>query len=215
MANVQLAAVVLSLLAITSCVCATKINVRNQCSFAVTACDQGQGSGVTCYALQNGGQQQKDVGASWPGGLFWGFPSGSGDAGQGNAAKPQANLAEFTIGSNGQDYYDLSNVNAYNLPLMINPTNTNGDTISGSHCGTLSCTINNLNSFCQAPNRLTGTPGNGCYNVDGPGNNPTAGTQAFKNACPSSYAYSKDDTGNPPVVYACKAGSDYEVVFCP
>ncbi|KAG0623197.1 hypothetical protein M758_3G155700 [Ceratodon purpureus] len=215
MAKVQLVAIVLSLLAMSSCVYATKINVRNQCPFVVSACDEAKGSSVTCYALQGGGSRQKDVGASWVAGLIWGFPSDSGDSGQGVAAKPQANLAEFTIGANGMDSYDLSNVNAYNLPLMINPTNTNGDTRSGSHCGTLTCTIPDLNSFCQAPNRLTGGPGNGCYNTNGTGDFSTAGTQAFKNACPSSYSYSKDDTNNPPVVYACKAGSDYEVVFCP
>ena len=89
---------------------ATKINVRNQCPFVVSACDEAKGSGVTCYALQVGGSRQKDVGASWVAGLIWGFPSDSGDSGQGTAAKPQANLAEFTIGANGMDSYDLSNV---------------------------------------------------------------------------------------------------------
>ena len=108
-------------LQLTFAFAATKINVRNQCAFVVSACDQGGGSGVTCYALQNGGQRQKDVGASWPGGLIWGFPSGSGDSNQGNNAKPQANLAEFTIGSNGQDYYDLSNVVSVITGYLHNP----------------------------------------------------------------------------------------------
>jgi len=87
----------------------TTINVRSQCSFALTACDQAQGTGVTCYVLNNGGSHVITV-DTWPGGLVWGFPGASGDPVQGNNAKPQANLAEFTIGSNGQDSYDLSNV---------------------------------------------------------------------------------------------------------
>jgi hypothetical protein len=91
-------------------VCSHLNNVRNKCPFPVTACDQAQGSGVTCYALQNGGQRGRNVGTTWTGGLVWGFPSGSGDPNQGNAAKPQANLAEITINAGGQDFYDLSNV---------------------------------------------------------------------------------------------------------
>lgn len=98
---------------------------------------------------------------------------------------------------------------------MINPTNTNGDPRTGSNCGTPSCTISDVNGFCKAPNRLTGGPGNGCYNTDGPGTVATDGTRAFKAVCSSSYSYSKDDTNNPPVVFSCKTGSDYEVVFCP
>lgn len=81
-----------------------------QCPFPVTACDQAQGSGVTCYALQNGGQRGRNVGTTWTGGLVRGLLSGSGDPDQGNAAKPQANLAEITINASGQDLYDLSNV---------------------------------------------------------------------------------------------------------
>ncbi|KAG0583697.1 hypothetical protein KC19_3G156000 [Ceratodon purpureus] len=72
MAKVQLVAMVLSLLAMSSCVYATKINVRNQCPFVVSACDEAKGSGVTCYALQVGGSRLKDVGASWVAGLIWG-----------------------------------------------------------------------------------------------------------------------------------------------
>lgn len=112
---------------------------------------------------------------------------------------------------------DIPVQNAYNLPLMINPTFiADGGSPDGLHCGTPSCTISDLASFCQAPNTLTGAPGNGCYNTDGTGDVATAGTMAFKNACPSSYSYSKDDVNtNPGVVYGCNLGSNYEVVFCP
>lgn len=91
-------------------IAATEINIRNQCSFVVSACDQAKGTGVTCSALPNGGSKLLDVGSVWVGGLIWGFPSDSADPNQGNLAKPQANVAEFTIGQNGQDSYDLSNV---------------------------------------------------------------------------------------------------------
>lgn len=209
--NTPLAAMLLMLLALANSAHATTINVRSQCSYALTACDQAAGTGVTCYALQNGGSHLLDVGSVWEGGLIWGYPGT--DTSQGNLAKPQANLAEFTIGLNGQDFYDLSNVEAYNLPLEIHPTViAGGGQPDGLHCGSPSCTIPNLSSFCQAPNYLTGPPGDGCKNADGPGTVATDGTRAFKNACPSSYSYSQDDAND---VYACNLGSDYEVVFCP
>lgn len=206
---------VLTLLAISSSVQGTTINVRSKCSSALTACNQAQGTGVACFVLNNGGSNLLDVGATWTGGLIWGFPGDSGDPGQGNLAKPQANLAEFTIGGD-QDFYDLSNVNAYNLGLQINPTDiAGGGQVDGSHCGSPSCTIPNLDSFCQAPNKVSGPPGDGCINTDGPGDVATDGTKAFKTACPNSYSYSKDDVNNPPVVFGCNKGSNYEVVFCP
>lgn len=66
---------------------------------------------MNCYALGGrGGRQQINVGGNWPAGVIWGFPGGSANPNEGNNAKPQANLAEFTIGAGGMDYYDISNV---------------------------------------------------------------------------------------------------------
>jgi len=216
-AKLRLPALVLTLLAISSSVQGTTINVRSQCSSALTACSQAQGTGVACFVLNNGGSNTLDVGAVWTGGLIWGYPGDSNDPVIGNNAKPQANLAEFTIGSGDQDFYDLSNVNAYNLALQINPTDiAGGGTVDGSHCGSPSCTIPDLTSFCQPPNTLSGAPGEGCINTDGPGTVATDGTKAFKAVCPTSYSYSQDDQNpDPPVVYGCNLGSNYEVVFCP
>jgi len=204
---------VLTLLAISSSVRGTTINVRSQCSSVLTACDQAQGTAVECYVLQNGGSHLLDVGTVWTGGLIWGHPGDNPDTTVGNNAKPQANLAEFTIGSNGQDSYDLSNVNAYNLPLQIDVTSfVNGDTPNGLFCGSPSCTIPDLTTFCQSPNTLTGDPGDGCYNTDGTGTVPTPGTEAFATACPEAYSFSTDDANH---VYSCDTGTNYEVVFCP
>jgi len=66
---------------------------------------------VNCYALApHNGFQAIDVGPNWPGGLIWGYLGGSANPTDGNKAKPQADLAEFTIGAGGQDSYDISNV---------------------------------------------------------------------------------------------------------
>jgi hypothetical protein len=190
----------------------TQINIVNQCSQTISACQTDQTGQITSYALGSGASKLIDVGTSWPGGLIWGYPGGSADPTDCNTAKPQADLAEFTInGFSNQDSYDISNVNAYNLPLKIAPTSQ--VTVSGTTCGSPSCTINNLNSFCQPPNTLTPGPGDGCFNTDGPNTGtPTSGTQQFDNACPEAISYTTDTTGK---VYGCPTGTNYKVTFCP
>jgi hypothetical protein len=89
---------------------AAKIDIKNQCSYDITACDEAT-SRVTCYVLTGGSQSQVeiDVGATWSG-TIWGLPSSLGDGSLGYQAMTQANLAEFSINSNSTDFYDLSNV---------------------------------------------------------------------------------------------------------
>lgn len=192
---------------------ATQINIVNKCPETISACQTDQGGQITSYALGSGASQLIDVGTTWLGGIVWGYPGGSADPTDCNNAKPQADLAEFTInGSGNQDSYDISNVNAYNLALQIAATDPPVQP-SGTTCGSPSCTINNLNSFCQPPNTLTSAPGEGCYNVDGPpSDSPTSGTTPFHNACPEAISYSTDTGGT---VYGCPTGTNYEVVFCP
>jgi hypothetical protein len=42
--------------------------------------------------------------------VIWGYPGSSADPVDGNNAKPQADLAEFTTNVNNQDSYDISTV---------------------------------------------------------------------------------------------------------
>ena len=93
-------------------VCAgATINIVNDCSGTTTACAQQGSNPIDCFVLNGGGGSQLiDVGTSWPAGAIWGFP-GSGNDTTGTDARPQADLAEFTIGgSGGEDFYDISNV---------------------------------------------------------------------------------------------------------
>ncbi|CAM6024089.1 unnamed protein product [Sphagnum balticum] len=194
---------------------ATQITIFNECAHNISVCQTCCGGGtVTCYALENGnGRHTIDVGATWPGGVIWGYPGNKADPVDGNKAKPQADLAEFTIGSGNLDFYDISNVNGYNLPLMVTVTTiVSPGKKSGLECGNPQCGIN-INSFCQSPNKITGGPGDGCYNIDGPtATSPTNGTEAFANACPDAFSYSTDNANH---VYFCQTGSEYAVVFCP
>jgi hypothetical protein len=210
-------AVVLSVLLIvgSTFVDGAQINIRNQCGQTITACDAASNIGTQCYVLNAfGGSRVRDVGGSWTAGLVWGFPGTNTDPGLGNQAKTAATKMEMTVnGAFAQDYYDLSNIDGYNLPLLVNPTFiARGGQRSGLHCGTPICNIPNINQVCGSPNYYTGYPAYGCKNVDGGGTSATQGTQFFKNPCQSSYSYSSDNNN---VVYACETGSNYEVVFCP
>jgi hypothetical protein len=222
----QLAAVVL--LALSS-VNGAKIDIINKCIQPKTVCVtdyQTRLQPPDCFVLNGGGATRTITRGSltekWEAGLIWAFNGNSGSPTLGNQAKPQANLAEITIGGftagdgSKQDSYDISNVDAYNLPMRIAPTQLapGAGTPGGTHCTPIVCNIpySELNAFCQPPNFLTLAPGMGCKNKDGPGIIPTAGTRAFKARCPTSYSYSKDDAGT---VFGCKTGTDYQVVFCP
>ncbi|CAI0445229.1 unnamed protein product, partial [Linum tenue] len=61
----------------------------------------------------------------------------------GLGAAPPATLAEFTLGTGGQDFYDVSLVDGYNLPMVVE-----GSGGSGS-CTTTGC-ITDLNQQCPA-----------------------------------------------------------------
>jgi hypothetical protein len=198
----------------------TTIEIINQCSEGLTACQTDNVvKTTTCYVLQaSSGTQTIDVGTVWLGGVIWAFPASEGtDNNTGVLAKPQADLAEFTINDNnsGQDSYDLSVVNAYNLAMEITVTSiASGVTPSGTTCEPITCSITeSLSTFCQSPNTLTGAPGDGCYNHDGPpATSPTPGTQQFDTVCPNAITYSTDTTGK---VYGCPTTSTYSVIFCP
>ncbi|KAF8477825.1 thaumatin family-domain-containing protein [Russula ochroleuca] len=147
---------------------------------------------------------------------------------------PPATLAEWTLQSNGSfDFYDVSVVDGFNIPMSIIPSATN--------CSTASCP-NDLNAGC--PSQLVGptnSSGNtvGCKsaceaNLD---NNPTnsancctgshntnatcpaSGVQYysyFKTSCPNSYVYAYDESSGT-ALWTCNSAlnSDYRLTFCP
>ncbi|KAJ1397638.1 Thaumatin family [Sesbania bispinosa] len=116
----------------------------------------------TGFELQPGGSRSFQAPPNWSG-RFWGRTGCSfdpntqqgtcttGDCGSdqvqcnGNGASPPATLAEFTIGSGSQDFYDVSLVDGYNLPVMVDASGGSGT------CGSTGC-IADLNQRC--PNEL-------------------------------------------------------------
>ncbi|XP_073022917.1 thaumatin-like protein 1 [Primulina eburnea] len=137
---------------------------------------------------------------------------------RGSGAAPPVTLAEFTLGTGGLDFYDVSLVDGYNLPMIVEATGGSG------MCASTGC-VTDLNRVCPSELRV----GNGAacrsaceafgspkYCCSGEFNSPssckpTVYSQMFKSACPRSYSYAYDD---PTSTFTC-SGADYTVTFCP
>ncbi|CAL9156313.1 unnamed protein product [Musa hybrid cultivar] len=116
---------------------------------------------TTGFALQKGETRSLDAPAAWSG-RFWGrthcatdssgkFSCATGDCGSGSVecsgsgAAPPATLAEFTLdGSGGMDFYDVSLVDGYNLPVLVVPQGG-----SGGGCSSTGCPVE-LNGVCPS-----------------------------------------------------------------
>lgn len=104
------------------------VKIRNRCPFSVTACSQTQQQDIVQYDLRAGASQTVDLGATciWTAAVVYASVTGKcAVTGIPNAATDRnlANLAEFTIGSNGLDFYDLSNVVSWSNLKQISGRN--------------------------------------------------------------------------------------------
>lgn len=188
----------------------------------------------TGFELPKGSSRTLTAPTGWSG-RFWGRTgckfdrSGSGscatgDCGSGQVgcngagAEPPATLAEVTLGSGGLDFYDVSLVDGYNLPLVMEATGGSG------MCVTTGCATD-LNRICPSELRTVGRTAcrsaceafskpeyccSGAYSTPS-SCKPSVYSQMFKSACPRSYSYAYDD---PTSTFTC-SGADYTVTFCP
>ncbi|KAI5319228.1 hypothetical protein L3X38_038936 [Prunus dulcis] len=122
----------------------------------------------------------------------------------GNGAVPPATLVEINILPNGgQDFYDVSLVDGFNLPVSVSSQGSTGD------CQTSTCPAN-VNVACPAELQVTGSDGviackSACtafnqpqYCCTGPNDQPSTCTptnysQIFESQCPQAYSYAYDD----------------------
>ncbi|KAI4306597.1 hypothetical protein L6164_029858 [Bauhinia variegata] len=147
----------------------------------------------------------------------------------GNGAVPPTSLFEITLGAgNQQDFYDVSMVDGYNLPLVAVPRG-----IYGGKCNATGC-LSDLNRSCPKELQVVGGTGDGyqrrvvacksaCeafgldqYCCSGEFANPTTCQPSFystifKKACPRAYSYAFDDGTS---TFTCKA-YEYDIIFCP
>ncbi|KDP29624.1 hypothetical protein JCGZ_18786 [Jatropha curcas] len=197
---------------------------------------------TTGFTLETGESKTVNIPRSWSG-RVWGrthcnqdssgkFSCLTGDCASGklecggSGAIPPATLAEFTLnGAGGLDFYDVSLVDGYNLPMLLIPKKvTNGG------CGATGCLID-LNGACPMELKLAaranrkvgvacrsaceafGEPQFCCSDAYSTPDtcSPSIYSLFFKHACPRAYSYAYDDKTS---TYTC-ANTDYIIIFCP
>ncbi|XP_040382628.1 thaumatin-like protein 1b [Oryza brachyantha] len=149
----------------------------------------------------------------------------------GTGATPPATLFEVTLGKGAvgdKDYYDVSLVDGYNLPVVAVPQGS--ATGGGGACATTGCTAD-LNLSCPKELQVDGGGGGGTtvacrsaceafgqdqYCCSGayatPATcRPTAYSGMFKSACPRAYSYAYDDGTS---TFTCSSAAGYTIAFC-
>ncbi|XP_039843357.1 thaumatin-like protein 1b isoform X2 [Panicum virgatum] len=207
---------------------------------------------TTGFALEPGQSRSLPAPHGWSGRL-WGrthcaadsagkFACATGNCGSGrldcagHGAKPPATLAEFTFdGHGGMDFYDVSLVDGYNLPMLVVPHHAHG-AAAGPNCAVTGCAMD-LNAACPAELRVGmgsdaaggravacrsaceafGSAEHCCHGEHGNPNTcwPTAYSQFFKKSCPRAYSYAYDDATS---TFTCGGGGggvSYSITFCP
>lgn len=175
----------------------TTVMFVNRCSEPITF----QGSDVADGTLAPGESDCRDIGSDvepLSSKRYWGFAAPDPGAGR-------RSLAEFTFNTdfNDFDWFNLSHVDAFNLPLRIHP-------VDRPDCRTLTC-AEDLLAACPSEGRY---PEQGettaCVSPDRDDpTNPVA--SYFETSCEDAYSWSGDDADS---MVAC-AGEDYDIEFCP
>jgi hypothetical protein len=174
----------------------------NHCAQALTFA----GSDIQGGALGPGEHKCVDIGSATEAlssKRYWGF---KGD----DPGAEHHSLAEFTFNTdfNDFDWYNISYVDAFNLPMQLVP-------VARSNCKTLTCSDDFI-SACPEVGRYKNASGQivACVSPNrNDGNSPVA---RYFEACDDAYAWSGDDQNgtDPSPVRAC-AGEDWDIVFCP
>ncbi|XP_037403796.1 PR5-like receptor kinase [Triticum dicoccoides] len=216
------------LLAITSE--AATLRITNQCPYTVWP------------AVVPGGGQQLDPGEAWvlnvpagnTSGRIW-ARTGCTVHGEGNVScqtgdcsgllactgygQPPNTLGEFTFGGfNGMDFFDISVMDGFNVPMDFLPVPIQGRAgcAKGPRCSA------DITSQCPTELKALGGCNNACrvfkkdkYCCTGSAADNCSTTNysvLFKKMCPDAYSYPKD---HPNSTFTCPTGTNYQVVFCP
>lgn len=174
----------------------------NRCAVPITV----RGSDIEDASVGAGEFVCRDIGSATEelsSKRYWGF----------RGADPGAEhhtLAEFTFNTdfNDFDWYNISHVDAFNLPMQIVP-------VARPDCATLTC-ADDLLGACPEQGQFEDADGEvvACVSPDrDDGSSPVA---EYFESCDDAYAWSGDDQNgdDPSPVRAC-AGEDWDIVFCP
>ncbi|KAE8098384.1 hypothetical protein FH972_016453 [Carpinus fangiana] len=220
------------------------ITITNNCSYTIWPGDltanQNPQLPNTGFELASLASTSLDIPNPWTG-RFWArtgcstdgsgkFTCATADYGSsqvscnGKSAIPPTSLVEFDIALiDGQDFYDVSLVDGFNLPVSVTPQGGSGP------CKSSSCPVD-LNPTCPTDLQVKASDGSvigcktACIAFNQPqhcctGNYsspetcpPTSYSQFFKERCPQAYSNAYDDQ---PGLFTCSGGPDYKIVFCP
>ncbi|KAI7893409.1 thaumatin [Mucor mucedo] len=198
------------------------ITVKNNCanSIQVNQLTNEQATSDKSSVVSAGDSTTINVGSTW-GGRIWAREGCSGDS-DCQVGAP-ASLAEFLMGGAlGKDYYDVSFVDGFNLPIQISANSGSG---SGAECGSPTCATlptcdgeleykdsNGKAVACKSACSAFSTDEYCCTGSFGRGVcDANKYSIEIKNACPDVYSYANDDSSS---MYACQS-TDYTVTFCP
>ncbi|KAI4326990.1 hypothetical protein L6164_019499 [Bauhinia variegata] len=205
---------------------ATIIDITNKCNFTVWAA-----------AVPGGGRQLNtnetwalEVASNTTGGRIWARTNctfnatgvgqcQSGDCGgvlecqPNTTVTPPYTLAEYALDQyNGMDFYDISAVNGFNVPIKLSPV------ASGTRA--INCTYD-INNDCPSELKVAGGCKNPCtvFKTDQycctnstTTCGPTDYSRFFKQRCPEIYTYPMDDATS---TFSCQGSTNYTVIFCP
>ncbi|KAF7723653.1 hypothetical protein EC973_001795 [Apophysomyces ossiformis] len=199
---------------------AKNVVVKNNCGQTVSVASNQQGPS----ALGPGQSKTYSLPDNWSG-RFWGRENcGSYGCPPESAANP-ASLAEFTFGGyGGNDFYDVSFVDGWNLPISVSPIGGQGDG-SKYRCGSPTCNplpgcpsgfavySNGAYVGCQSACSHFNAPQYCCTGANNTPQtcSPSQYSQQVKSACPDVYSYAFDDKTS---TYTCNA-QGYTITFCP
>ncbi|XP_047051785.1 pathogenesis-related thaumatin-like protein 3.5 [Lolium rigidum] len=222
--------------------CATTFTISNYCAYTIwpgTLAGSGTPQlSTTGFELAPGQTVRLAAPAGWSGRMwartgcvFDAAGAGicqTGDCGgrmecRGAGATPPATLFEVTLGKTGsEDFYDVSLVDGYNLPVVAIPRALRGQ----GACNATGC-MADLNRSCPRELQVDCGAGaiacrsaceafgqdryccSGAYGTPA-ACRPTAYSSIFKTACPRAYSYAYDDSTS---TFTCNA-DDYNVAFC-
>ncbi|KAF8412298.1 hypothetical protein HHK36_000259 [Tetracentron sinense] len=204
---------------------AITFEIRNQCPYTVWA------------AATTGGGQQLNPGQLWTinmsddttTGRIWGRTNCNFDAsGQGECetgdcggllhcqdsggSTPPNTLVEYSLKQiNNLDFYDISLVDGFNIPMDFKPTT--------GICRGVGCFVA-INEDCPNELKAPGGCNNACaafktnvYCCDNATCETNKYSDFFRERCPDAFSYSiKNDA---PSTFICPSGPNYRVVFCP
>ena len=129
--------------------------------------------------------------------------------GGGSGAAPPHTLAEFSLDQFGNlDFYDISLVDGFNVPMVFNSTSP--------ECSSIDCT-GDLNGNCPTELKAPGGCNNPCAVFKTKGYCCTAGADCkatnysmfLKVGCPGAYTIPYYDATS---AYSCPGGSNYNVL---